>query len=83
MRWGGDSIAEAKAEVLALSEERKRAEGLGDLVITREFDFSGRGCLYRKAEYGNETIFVNAAWMTTKKRQVEHRNHPIVVTIPL
>ncbi len=32
---------------------------------------------------GNETIFVNASWMTMDKGKVERRNPPFVIVLPL
>ncbi|KAK4938869.1 hypothetical protein LTR10_020775 [Elasticomyces elasticus] len=46
------------------------------------FDFSGRSRDVAIGR-GEETIFVNAAWMTMQKRKSEKRNTPFLITIPL
>jgi len=82
VRWNGEEFGET--EVLTFSEEKKRMEGLnGPLTPRNAFDFSGSVEELGKAEQGKETIFVNAAWMTTRKRQIEERNRPIAITVTL
>jgi hypothetical protein len=76
----GDGIA--RADILTLSKERKLEQNL-DLPETQSvFDFSGIG-IHDKVYPGKETIFVNAAWMTMKKAQIEERNQPLVITMSL
>ncbi|KAF7343465.1 Metallo-dependent phosphatase-like protein [Mycena venus] len=77
---GRDGIA--KVKLLTLSEERKRQEGLEGPETRCEFNFSSQG-VEEAVDIGRETVFVNAAWMTTKKTKVEDRNMPIVVTLTL
>jgi Calcineurin-like phosphoesterase len=80
VRWTADGSE--IAEILTLSEERKEIEE-SDRPVKRDFDFSDNTEEHGKETQSTETIFVNASWMTTKKRQVELRNHPIAVTISL
>jgi hypothetical protein len=66
---------------LVLSRERRRAEGqevdeAEPWSKKVEFDFKG-------LPGGKETLFVNAAWMTSEKRKVEERNMPVVVNLQL
>jgi hypothetical protein len=78
--WDEQSDAVVKADVLTLSEERKQAEGLPGPETISVFDFTGSGS-HPKLMPGKETVFVNAAWMTQKKRQIKERNPPVVVTL--
>ena len=48
----------------------------------REFDFSGEGD-QAALRLGIDTVFVNAAWMTGRKREVPDRNDPAVITLRL
>jgi hypothetical protein len=36
----------------------------------------------RRFQRGEKTIFVNAAWMTLKKRKTEERYQPVVIDLP-
>jgi hypothetical protein len=67
----------SKAEILVMGNERRRAEGGGPPKNELELDFSGDGS-FEKLESGNETLFVNAAWMTDNKKS-EERNLPVMV----
>ena len=79
--WQGQGDAVARAEFMTLSKERKEEENLDGPETCFAFDFSGNGdCEKIDAE---ETVFVNAAWMTMKKRHVTERNHPIAITLAL
>jgi len=82
IRWeeGGDGVA--NAEILTLSKERKEKQGLDEPETRSIFDFSGAGNL-AKLDARQETLFVNAAWMTGRKRDVEDRNQPIAITVTL
>ena len=46
------------------------------------YDFSS-GAHEPPLHSGNDTVFVNAAWMTGRKREVADRNIPVVITISL
>jgi hypothetical protein len=82
VRWQDQGNGVAHAKFLTLSKERKEEQNLTGLKTQSVFDFSGNGA-YGKIDAGKETIFVNAAWMTQKKRQVQERNQPIMITISL
>jgi hypothetical protein len=75
-----DEVADAK--FLTLSRERKQEESRDGPETLVAFDFSGSGG-FEKVDSGKETVFVNAAWMTMKKRQVTERNLPITITVAL
>jgi hypothetical protein len=70
----GDEIAESK--ILTLSPERKGEEHREGPPTEHAFDFSEA-----TLDGGRETVFVNAAFFTMKKRRTEFRNHPIVVNM--
>ncbi|OQU98472.1 hypothetical protein CLAIMM_04257 [Cladophialophora immunda] len=80
VRWN-DENGVAEAELFAMSKERRQASG--DRERHEEhtvFDFSGQGVLAPLDE-GEETVFVNAAWMTMKKRAVTDRNPPFQILL--
>lgn len=81
VRWIGERSQDVEVQCLAKSKERQEAEG-ENIPIQRDFDFSGHGS-EAKLEVGQETIFVNAAWMTMKKAIIETRNPPFVITLQL
>jgi hypothetical protein len=74
--WQGDGEV-AKAEILVTGNERRRAEGGGPPKSEGELDFTGGGA-YGPLKWGDETLFVNAAWMTDNKKNPE-RNLPVIV----
>jgi hypothetical protein len=66
-----------------MSKERQEAGGGLEAEEERTvFDFSGQDNLV-PLEGGRETIFVNAAWMTMKKRAVKDRNYPFQIVLDL
>lgn len=77
----GKCIAAAEVTLLAASAERQAAEGF-TMPMRCEFDFTGSGD-EKKLIGGEETVYVNAGWMTMRKTDTEYRNPPFVVTIPL
>ena len=85
--WGGETTrwdngtGAATTETLALSEERRAAEKNVDLTDAREFDLSGLEGPHRKVTGGQDTVFVNGAWMTSLFDEVDKRNPPIVVVV--
>lgn len=68
VEWCSDRDEVAKSKVLARST--------GAL----EYDFSGKDS-EPPLRLGRDTVFVNAAWMTGRKREVPDRNDPKVITI--
>lgn len=84
VRWEEDNNRVAGANLLTLSEERKGEQNLGGPPTKSTFSFTGSkpGSL-PPLEVGKETLFVNAAWMTMKKRTVEKRNLPIVIELQI
>jgi len=75
VRWEkGGQIAERK--VSTVSEERKEERNMSEPVGVAEWDLSGED-----SSAGQETLYVNASWMTMKKRKIKGRNMPIVITI--
>jgi hypothetical protein len=82
VRWQEQGDEVAHAEFMTLSNERKEDERRNGPETRFAFDFSGNGDR-RKLEAGRETVFVNAAWMTAKRRAVVERNHPITITMAL
>ena len=77
VRWG-DNMSTIKSNILTLSPERQNEEKK-TFPIKSNFDFTGHEII----DIGKETVFVNAAWMTMKKRSIQHRNQPIMVTIDM
>ena len=75
------AAAAAEVTLLAASAERQAAEGF-TMPMRCEFDFTGSGD-EKKLIGGEETVYVNAGWMTMRKTDTEYRNPPFVVTIPL
>jgi hypothetical protein len=82
VQWDKGTEKIANSNILTMSKERKEAFELTGPEFCSDFDFSGFG-EHPKLLAKNETLFVNAAWMTTKKRKVQDRNQPISVTLPL
>lgn len=70
MTWQLDRDEVGEAHELSKSEGRN------------EFDFSRKG-LEAPIIHRDQTIFVNAAWMTMQKRAVPKRNSPFVVSLGL
>ena len=83
VRWMESGNGIEAANVLTLSGERKREEGLNALETKTMFNFSGEDDSDQMIEVGRETLFINSAWMTMKKSQSAERNQPIVVRIAL
>jgi hypothetical protein len=81
VRWVEERNEVAEMQCLAKSKERQEAED-ESVPMRRDFDFSGRGP-DTILEVGQETVFVNAAWMTMKKTATTYRNPPFVVTVRL
>ncbi|KAI8828864.1 Metallo-dependent phosphatase-like protein [Chytriomyces cf. hyalinus JEL632] len=82
--WGVEQFDwdEQNAQRLVASAEFIKGEGPqgSGLKMRTFFDFSGSGedeVLRR----GKETVFVNAAWMTTQKGRVDERNMPLSVLL--
>ncbi|RDW57606.1 hypothetical protein BP6252_13688 [Coleophoma cylindrospora] len=82
VKWCREDSGVLEAQILTLSEERKKGEGVEGLETKTIFDFSDSGAEGR-LQTREETVYVNAAWMTTKKTRVQVRNMPIVVTLTL
>jgi hypothetical protein len=82
VKWLKEGHGIAEAQILSLSEERKKGEGLKGPETKTKFDFSDGG-VDGKLTAGEETVYVNAGWMTWNKRKTEVRNTPIVVRITL
>jgi hypothetical protein len=80
VRWGDDGSV-SKAEILLMGEERRRVEGGGAVRTEEEYDFTGIGNM-TKLERGQETVFVNAAWMMNDKSK-EERNPVLVVRLKM
>ncbi|ORY01422.1 Metallo-dependent phosphatase-like protein [Clohesyomyces aquaticus] len=85
VRWKNDHDHEVSTtDILTLSEERKREQSL-KLPETR-FHLSFASITDNSLpslEVGKETLFVNASWMTMKKRKVEERNFPLDISLRL
>jgi hypothetical protein len=82
VKWNKEGRGIANAQILTLSEERKKEEKLEGPMTRTDFNFSS-DVAEETVKAGEETLFVNAAWMTSKKTEVEDRNMPIVVTLTL
>jgi hypothetical protein len=63
-------------------DEVAEAQELSKLEEKTSFDFSRDGSDGPIIQ-GEQTIFVNAAWMTMQKRAIQKRNTPFVVTLGL
>ena len=61
-------------------DEVANAKLLPRPISAPEFDFSG-DCSESELIPGRDTVFVNAAWMTGRKREVAERNDPCVITL--
>jgi hypothetical protein len=68
--WGNGTDGVAAARNITKEKGERSAE----------YDFS-RGGVDGTLKAGEETIFVNAAWMTGRKREVEERNLPVVIKL--
>jgi hypothetical protein len=80
VKWEGEDDEVAHVDLMTVSRERREEENRDGPETQSAFDFSGSGD-YQKLVAGEETVFVNAAWTTMKKWQVEERNSPIVITL--
>jgi hypothetical protein len=73
--WGLERVLwHSDRDEVAGAQELSRSEG------KTSFDFSGNGS-DGSIKQGDQTIFVNAAWMTMQKRAVQKRNSPFVVSL--
>jgi hypothetical protein len=81
VRWEDRTSMIKYSKILTLSPERQNAE-MRKVPVESNFDFTGNG-EFESIDIGKETIFVNAAWMTMKKRAIQYRNQPFVVTVDL
>ena len=82
VRWASEGDGIDSAQILTLSKERRYEQGIEGFETRSLFDFSPDGS-ERNLDRGKETIFVNAAWMTTKKTKVQERNMPHVMVLTL
>ena len=71
-----------KVQWQSTSDDVASARILSEVGRESIFDFTETGP-YGGVTRGQETIFVNAAWMTMKKSAVLQRNMPFVVILPL
>jgi hypothetical protein len=71
-----------KVQWKARSDDVAKAQILSEVGQDSSFDFTESGP-YGGVRPREETIFVNAAWMTMKKAAVPQRNMPFVVILPL
>lgn len=83
VRWNEQADNIGETEVLSWSHERKRKEDLQSIPTRKSFDFSSIGGKDGSITRNVETLFVNAAWMTSRKTNVEARNMPILVTLSM
>jgi hypothetical protein len=71
-----------KVQWQATSDDVANARILSEVGRDSSFDFSETGP-YGGVRRGEETLFVNAAWMTMKKTAVPQRNMPFAIRLPL
>jgi len=77
LSWGAERV-----QWNVENDEVKEAVLLSKGPGVHEFDFSGSGPI-DPLIHKQETLFVNAAWMTAKGGLVSERNLPFVIKLPL